>query len=443
MKIEIRESKDRLTYKVDGRELPMNSAIREYKHPSDIDKEGWRDLINESNGDVLKVTYIGTETGFNQAIARAPKASKTFLMSFVNIYDLQIEDFQRSFKKWLTELKSSKAYNFANNPSLDDMDLNILRAKQHGPESVRKLSNIGFEFLHRLMPEKSNNDVTLEISSHKQAIRKLSAEKKSLELMIKKNQKEKELKKNNILEQSEATIQSIEDKLTEEFVITVSEIERQLELTPFKEHIDVKSNVSGNSKVINSLDDKKIDGQMINKIKSIFEDFRAALNDISSEIDMGSSYLQSIERILKNVSTGKAQVANISLENVYFQNELFSRETAKALKQSNLLIENSNLNGQSVVTLLAGNAIRLTVYLAQVVLNQMIANIQDLQSRQILLIVEKEHQWEKERQGLKQRLAILDQQIIHENILDEWLSSILELKRSIPVMPDLEEKNEI
>lgn len=432
MKIEIREIKDKLAYKVDGRELPMNSAIREYKHPSDIDEEGWRDLINESNGDVLKVTYIGTETGFNQVIARAPNTSETFLMSFINISDLQIEDFQREFKKWMIKLKSSKAYNFAKNPSLDDMDLNILRAKTYSAESMKQLRNIGCHFIHSLMPEKSNNSVVLEVSSHKQNIKRMVDERKTLEQMLLKSQKEKD----KILEQSEATIQTIEGKVTEEFVITVMEIEKQFGLIRIKENVDEKNNAFNDSKVINSLDDEKISSQMLEKMETIFEDFGAALKEISSEIDMGSFYQQSIDKILKSISTGKTQVADITLENVYFQNELFNVETTKALKRSNLLIENDGLNNQSVVTLLAGNAIRLTVYLAQVVLNQMISNIQNIQT---LFIVEKEHQWKKERQDLKQRLTVLDQKLVHENKLDEWLSSIVELKRSMPVMPDLED----
>ncbi|WP_407887822.1 hypothetical protein [Levilactobacillus sp. N40-8-2] len=433
MRIEIYENKNRLTYKVNSHELPMNSAIREYKHPSDIGVEGWRDLINESNGDVLEVTYIGTSAGYKLAIAQAPQTSRTFSLKFIDAFDQQVIEFQRNFEKWVADLKSSKAYEFAGSQSIDPIDFSALQ-KYSAIELGNQLNKIGTQLLSRLFPEKMDN-VAEVLSSHKKNEQELSAKKVKLEQAL--QEIEDESKKGHRLKPDNTMIQNIENQFVEELVVTVTDIERKMGI--FRTLISEVDERQGHNEIVTDTEYDKIIRQIILDLKNSLEDFWTAISEISSDVENGPFPEKSVEKILNNVSTGKAKVMAIALQTEPVKDGFFAEEMTKNLKHASQLIENGTLENQ-IVEILVGNTVRLVVYLAQVTFCQVIVNVENIQKNQVQLAEQKRHQEVlKERETIDQQLVVLKRQLTHEENFTEWLSSILELKRSMPVMSDLGE----
>ena len=438
MKIEINENNNRLTYKVNGRELPMNSAIREYKHPSEIDEEGWRDLVNESNGDTLEVTYVGTDAGFKQATAQAPLVSTTFSLKFINIFDQRFLKFQTNFEKWIANLKTTKAYKFAGEQAVEQIDFKALQDNYSAVELGKQLNNLGSQLLDKLLPEKMDN-VAEALAIHKEKLKSLSAKQENLERALRTIEDESE--KGLGLEQNNTMIQKIESQFVEELVVTITDIDRKMETS--KKFINKVVQPQADNEIVTDTKYHEVVGQIILDLQNSLEDFWTAMSEIDSDVENGPFPRRSVEKILNNVSTGKAQVMDITLEDEPFKDRLFIEKTTKTLEHAHQLLENGTLKSQ-VVEVLFGNALRLVVYLAQVTLRQVIVTVENIQKKQAQLAEQKrEQEVLQKRETINQQMVALNQELTREGKLSEWLSSILELKRSMPVMPELEEeKNE-
>lgn len=423
MKIEIKEYKGLLTYKIDGSDLPMNSAIREYKHPSDIDAEGWSDIINESNGDTLEVTYIGSEMGYKQAISQAPQVSNTFILNFIDEFNQKLKLFQNNFEKWVSRLEKSRIYELASDRLNHMTSFADLKERYYGLEFTKHLNEFGNRLLNKLIPENCSLDELL--SDQRKRLEELTKERKEIA------QKISDKVPIDGSDTDDSDVQALmgvlgkRDVLGKSFESAVAHIE--IELNSFQEKMnkDQEELEDDDAKV-------KIDGiynQMLNSLQDIVKEFLST----GKVIDKDDNLMDLTDEILENISTGMVDVESIDLTKGNRSSDLLSQKLKSVEKKADQLISDGKANNHPS-SLLVGNTLRLMTYLAEVRKEQLDERAQEL------LDDRKQKRTAINREKLKQKLDEVNQKIAQENKKNENLLSVLEFKRSMPIMP-VQERN--
>lgn len=186
MKLIVTEDNNQLSYQIDGKPLPSNSAIHEYKHLVDIDHETWQDLEKLANGDLLNITYMGTSMGFAQFSKSAPVDSTVVKLEFVDYSQQLVKTFITQFTEWLGAIKATEAYQ-STEPSIDiDAEISHVEDVYSNGELMHKLTQVGQRLVQELLPDPETNSLEINWQQTAEKLTHLEHEKSRLTDVIQK-----------------------------------------------------------------------------------------------------------------------------------------------------------------------------------------------------------------------------------------------------------------
>ncbi|PTM21294.1 hypothetical protein DA798_11005 [Lactobacillus sp. PFC-70] len=406
MKVIVREKNNQLTYQLDGHDLPENSAIHEYKHPDDVTYEAWQDLAELANGDLLIVTYIGTNPGFKLFSQWAPKESTTIRLRFVDYAQKLVQKFESEFSEWLDLIRNTDAYRSA--VLADDPLVEIKRIEETytGLAVMNNLVQYGRRMIQEIMPEKLEPSLSGNWNATMNKLSQLAQEKENL------RQDVTSLKK--VMAKGLATSENESMQNLVQWMLATAGV-AQKQADSFRD---------GERGAKLSESDSNIRRYRMTLIK-IMESFQTKIVALTSDLKVDPQINKKVDRILRNVEFDQVNVKSVQLQAIQDKSQF--TEACTALLEKNQKLQTS----QSTIDRLLANVRILIISLAQVV-NVSLENQQLIDNQRVLK--EDRLDQQKRLKLLTQKIVIVEQKIQRAQYCQQQLLELRNIEKRLPII---------